>query len=103
MRLELAEERYFVVLMAYDYQLLKTQKKPRLLWVTRMSMRSLGKNFTEAVPSLTRVAADFFGQGRDDITRVETKLREGQVEIGELRVIDPVALPAGATPATAPK
>ena len=39
---------------------------------------------------MTRIAADFFGQQRDDITRVETKLREGQVEIGELKVIGTV-------------
>ncbi len=90
MRLELAEERYFVVLMAYDYQLLKKEKKPRLLWVTRMSVRSPGNNFIGAVPGMASVAANFFGQQRDDLTRVETKLREGQVEIGELKVIETV-------------
>ncbi len=90
MRIELAEERYFVVLMAYDYQFLKKTKTPRLLWVTRMSVRSPGNNFTEAVPGMTRIAADFFGQQRDGITRAETKLREGKVEIGELKVIGSV-------------
>jgi hypothetical protein len=91
MRSELAEERYFVVLMAYDYQLLKKEKKPRLLWVTRMSVRSPGNNFAEAVPGMTRVAADFFGQQHEDLTRVQTKLPEGKVEIGELKVVDGVS------------
>lgn len=90
MRSELAEERYFVVLMAYDYQLLKKDKKPRLLWVTRMSVRSPGNNFAEAVPGMARVAAPFFGQAHDGITRLQTQLREGQVEIGELKVIGTV-------------
>ena len=91
MRSELAEERYFVVLMAYDYQLLKKEKKPRLLWVTRMSVRSSGNNFAEAVPGMTRVAADFFGLQHEDLTRVKTKLPEGKVEIGELKVVDGVS------------
>ena len=91
MRSELAEERYFVVLMAYDYQLLKKEKKPRLLWVTRMSVRSPGNNFAEAVPGMTRVAADFFGQQHEDLTRVQTKLPEGKVEIGEVKVVDGVS------------
>ena len=90
MRSELIEPRYFVVLMAYDYQLLKKEKTPRLLWVTRMSVRSPGNNFVEAVPGMARIAADYFGQQRDDITRLETKLREGTVEIGELKVLSVV-------------
>lgn len=90
LRADLAEERYFVVLMAYDYQLLKKDKKPRLLWVTRMSVRSPGNNFADSVPGMTHIAADFFGQQRDDLTRVRTNLREGQVEIGELKVIGTV-------------
>ena len=78
------------MLMAYDYQLLKKEKKPRLLWVTRMSVRSPGNNFAEAVPGMTRVAADFFGQQHEDITRLRTKLLEGKVEIGDLKVVDPI-------------
>ena len=88
LRSELIEERYFVVLMAYDYQLMKKEKTPRLLWVTRMSIRSPGNNFAESVPGMARVAADFFGQQRDEITRIETKLREGKVDIGELKVVE---------------
>jgi hypothetical protein len=94
MRSELVEERYFVVLMAYDYQLMKKEKTPRLLWVTRMSIRSPGNNFAESVPGMARVAAEFFGQQRDEITRVETKLREGKVDIGELKIVGPPPDPA---------
>jgi hypothetical protein len=90
MRSELGEERYFVVLMAYDYQRLKKDKQSRLLWVTRMSVRSPGHNFATAVPGMARIAADFYGQQRDGLTRRETTLREGQVDIGELKVIGPV-------------
>jgi hypothetical protein len=108
MRAELAEERYFVILMAYDYPMIKKEKKARLLWVTRMSVRSPGNNFTTAMPEMTRVGAGFFGQQRDDISRVRTNAREGRVELGEPRVIGVVeenetALPpATAQPASPP-
>lgn len=101
MRSELLEERYFVVLMAYDYQLLKTEKKSRLLWVTRMSVRSPGNNFKTAVPDMARIAADFFGQQHEDLTRLETKRREGQVDIGELKVLETVPAPRASGPSLA--
>lgn len=40
MSVELNEERYFVILMAYDYQHMRREKKPKLLWVTRLSLRA---------------------------------------------------------------
>jgi hypothetical protein len=105
MRSELLEERYFVILMAYDYQLLKKEKKSKLLWVTRMSVRAPGNNFSEAMPGMARIAADFFGQQHNDIARMQTKLREGKVDIGELKVVDPIPVlaPAAAKPAKGSK
>lgn len=84
---ELAEERYFVILFAYDNRTRLKDKKPRLLWVTRLSVRSPGTNFTEALPALAKVGASVFGQQHDDLMRVDANLRQGTVKLGELEVI----------------
>lgn len=84
---DLSEERYFVVLMAYDYQLMRKEKKRRLLWVSRMSLRSLGTSFSAAIPTMTAVAADFFGQQQDELVRTRAPVRNSKVEIGDLKVV----------------
>lgn len=88
MRSELAEERYFVVMMAYDYQVLKKEKKHKLLWVSRMSVRSPGNTFATILPAMVRVAAPSFGLQKDGLTRVQTKVREGNVDVGDLKVVE---------------
>lgn len=84
---ELAEERYFVVLMAYGNQVRLKDKKSKPLWVTRLSVRSPGHNFTEALPALAKVGAEVFGQQHDDLVRVNTSLNRGSVKLGELEVL----------------
>jgi hypothetical protein len=85
---ELNEERYFVILMAYDNRLRTKEHKSRLLWVTRLSVRSPGNNFVEALPALAQVGANVFGRHVDDLVRVKTPITS--VRLGELEVIGPV-------------
>jgi len=87
---ELNEERYFVILMAYDNQTRLKERKSRLMWVTRLSVRSPGNNFTEALPALARVGADVFGRQVDGLVRVKAPLGRGTVTIGELEVLGQV-------------
>jgi len=98
MMTELNEERYFVVLMAYDYQYMKTEHKPRLLWVTRLSVRSPGNNFVEALPTLSRVGADVFGHNLDGLTRVKAHPGAGSVKLGELEFLGTVENPSAEKP-----
>lgn len=84
---ELNEERYFVILMAYDNQTRLKERKSRLMWVTRLSVRSPGNNFTEALPALARVGAEVFGRQLDGLVRVKAPLGRGTVTIGELEVL----------------
>ncbi len=84
---ELNEERYFVILMAYDNQTRLKERKSRVMWVTRLSVRSPGNNFTEALPALARVGADVFGRQVDGLVRVKAPLGRGTVTIGELEVL----------------
>lgn len=88
MRMELAEERYFVVLMAYDYQFMKREKKPKLAWVTRLSIRGPGNNFTEALPALALAGAEVYGRNLDSLERIKVRdLPGGEVIMGDLKVI----------------
>lgn len=90
---ELNEERYFVILMAYDYQYMKKEHKSRLLWATRISVRSPGNNFLEAMPALVEAGADVYGRQVNGLVRVDAPTRGGRVDLGELKVMGTVEEP----------
>lgn len=91
---ELNEERYFIIVMAYDNKVRTKDHKSKLLWVTRLSVRSPGNNFVEALPTLAQVGADVYGRQLDDLVRVKTRL--GTVKLHELEILGP----AESTPPT---
>jgi hypothetical protein len=80
---ELEEGRYFVVLMAYDFQLLLKEKKHKLLWETRFSVRQRGNEFDKQLEKMAQYASTYFGQDSHGLTH--KPLPEGQVEIGDLK------------------
>ena len=91
LREDLLDERYFVILMAYDYASVKGGKqgsKPKLLWSTHFSMRAVGHNFTTALPAMSKVAALYFGRNVDGLLLDARKVPEGRVEVGEPKVVD---------------
>lgn len=90
MRVELSEERFFVVLMAYDYQALKKQKTQQLRWVTRLSVRSPGNNFTEALPVLSKAGSHVFGHNLDGMVHIKANMREAQISLGDLKTLGTV-------------
>ncbi|MCZ6674941.1 MAG: hypothetical protein O7C75_18580 [Verrucomicrobia bacterium] len=81
----LQQERYFVALMAYDFQ--KLQKgELDLLWTTRYSIRAVGQSYEQAITEMNIVAGDFFGKNIGGLTqrRLDDK---SSVQIGEIEVI----------------
>lgn len=86
----LDEERYFVILMAYDWQQLLNDKTHELLWSCRFSLPSPGTNFVNAVPSLSRAAAPLMGTNLEDLAKTKTQLGWGKGTVGELEVIGEV-------------
>jgi hypothetical protein len=91
---DLDEERYFVILMAYDYQKIlrhgsNTDAQPKPLWSVRMNIRADGNNFAEALPAMSKVAAAYFGKQLDDLISAQTDVGKGaNVEIGPVKVLE---------------
>jgi hypothetical protein len=85
----LDEERYFIVVVAYDAKTLFLQKKVDRQWIARLSIRSPGVNFTSGVARMSQIGGQFFGKTNENVQLhpVNTKIKEGKVEIGEMIVI----------------
>jgi hypothetical protein len=82
---EIEQNRYFVVLMAYDFQLLWKQKKHKLLWETRFSIPEQRSDFSLQLVAMARYASRYFGQDTKGLIR--KPLPEGNVKVGELKVL----------------
>jgi len=95
---ELNQERYFVILLAYDYQKILRDRaakglppaRPKPVWSLRMNMQADGNNFRQALPEMSQVAADYFGKQLDDLQtlRVSVGSTKSSVHIGETKVLD---------------
>jgi hypothetical protein len=85
---ELEEHRYFVVLMAYDFQLMWKAKKHKLLWETRFSIRQRHNNFDDALAGMAKAASEYFGQNSGGLVRRDAPL--GRVDIGDVKSLGTV-------------
>jgi len=81
----LNEERYFIVLMAYDIRKLG-EGEIHLHWTTRYSIRATGQAFGDALKDMNLVAGNYFGKNMGELVkkRVTDKSR---VELGQLEVV----------------
>jgi len=82
---EIEESRYYVVLMAYDFQELRQNKQKKILWETRLSIRERGSDFSQELAAMVASASRYFGENSDGLKR--KSLREGRIDLGELKVI----------------
>jgi hypothetical protein len=89
MKAELEEDRYFVVVSAFDYPSLVKDKKSKFLWEVRFSIREHGTAFDERLQGMAAVASAYFG--RDSAGLHHETLPEGKVEIGPVRSLGTVA------------
>jgi hypothetical protein len=83
---ELDSSRYFVVLMAYDFKAMWKDKKHRLLWEARFSVREQGNDFTRALPAMAQYASTYFG--RDSHGLLRTRVPDGRIDMGDPTVIE---------------
>ncbi len=80
---ELEEDRYFVVLTAFDYPKLVKEKKQKFLWEVRFSIREHGTAFDDRIKGMAELASNYFG--RDSAGLHHDPLPEGKVEIGPVK------------------
>jgi hypothetical protein len=88
LRSNLTEDRYFVILQAYDFPSLTQSHERKLLWTAHMSIRSAGTNFALALPRMGRIASDLYGQNNDDVvTGKYQDEKRAAVEIGPITIL----------------
>lgn len=81
-------ERYFFIVMAYDWQAKRKTGESKLLWSTRFSLNSMGTNFVDSFPALFRGASDYYGVNLEGMAQAVTNFGEGEVTMGEVEVLD---------------
>jgi hypothetical protein len=112
---DLNQERYFVVLLAYDYQemqrahrsdrensimggaayasdatqsLHRAPATPLPVWSVRMNIRAAGNSFTQALPAMSQVASDYFGKQMDQLATTQSSIgTRSHVDIGDTKVM----------------
>lgn len=85
---ELEEERYFIVLMAYDFQLLWKKKTPKLVWETRFSIKEQGNEFDKALPAMAGYASKYFGEDSRGLRH--RSMPNPVIHLGELKILEEV-------------
>jgi hypothetical protein len=85
---EVEESRYYVVLMAYDFQPLLQHKQRKLLWETRFSIPQRRNDFSKQLAAMALSASRYFGQ--DSAGLVRKPLPTGHVDLGEMKSLGPV-------------
>ena len=76
------DDRYFVIVSAYDFAAL-TRRETKLLWRFKVSTRSAGAAMAEALPTLLRGGAPYFGRDLADTQyATEPLVPEGRAEVG---------------------
>jgi hypothetical protein len=81
------EGRYFVIVSAYDFEA-SVKGEQVLLWRTRMSTPRQGVWMNDVVVALVTAGTPLFGRQSDVPTWQEFRVREGRVEMGDLKIID---------------
>jgi hypothetical protein len=85
---EIETDRYYVVLLAYDYQAASRFGIHRLLWETRFSIPETGNDFEKAFPMMASIAGKYFGL--DSHGLIHHNLADTNVEIGDTKSLGAV-------------
>lgn len=89
---EIEDTRYFVVLMAYDFQMLWKTKQHKELWETRFSISQRRNNFAKVLPAMAQYASKYFGEDSRGLVRRSVPL--GEVRVGQVTSLGDVEEPA---------
>jgi hypothetical protein len=98
LREQVADEVYFVVASAYDYQALARGER-KLAWRTTMTVNSTGMGMKETLPPLVASGAVYFGRDMAEPEIGSRRIsREGNVQIGPATVIEDKPAPSPPAP-----
>jgi hypothetical protein len=93
---DIEEERYYIIISAYDFHAATQKGDRKLLWATRVSIRAQGNRFNERLKAMLANASGYFGQETNDLVR---QYHSGSVRMDDLKFIDDKpAAPAPADP-----
>jgi hypothetical protein len=88
LRDQAADDLYFVVASAYDYDALAKGER-KLAWRTTMTVSAAGLAMEETLPPLVASAAGYFGREMAEPEVGSRRIsREGRVDIGEAKVVE---------------
>lgn len=82
---DVEESRYYIVISAYDFPELEKGNTKKLLWQTRVSVRTPGNAFDDSVVAMMKTASKYFGQDSGRLVRGEET--KGTVELGDLKFL----------------
>lgn len=85
---DIEEPRYYIVITAYDFQELLKGGNKKLLWQTRVSVRSPGNSFDDSFVPMLKSASRYFGQDSGKLVRGEEE--KAKVELGDLKFLGEV-------------
>jgi hypothetical protein len=83
---DVEESRYYVVLLAYDFQTLWKTRQRKLLWETRFSIREHRNDFGKALAAMAENASRYFGQDSHGLVRQD--LPEARITFGDVKVLE---------------
>lgn len=82
---------YGIIVTAFDYSTANTPN-PTILWQTRISLPANGKSMAEALPVMLVAAGPSIGRQSDRTTLADADaVRDGRVELGELKTLEVVS------------
>lgn len=82
---EVEEGRYFVLLFAYDFQLLREGKGRKLLWEIRFSIPERGHDFSQQLAAMAQSASRYFGRSSNGLSR--SNLPATTINFGDLKIL----------------
>lgn len=87
LRYQAADDLYYVVASAYDFEAL-AHKQRRLLWRTTMTVNANGVSMRESLPVLIATASPYFGRETEIPQIGKPRLRRWGVKVGEDKVLE---------------
>lgn len=97
LRAAMLDERYFIIVTAFDFQELMNNKTWKRVWSTRFNIRSPGISFENGHLALSRAGAPYYGKKLNELgtERANSEPIIAEVEIGEIEILETIDAPKG--------